>query len=535
MTISNQNRVAGPFLGGTGTALPFTFKVFFGTDLQVVRTDPSGNQTVLATGYSVALNADQNVSPGGNVNLSVDPGAGYTTTVVSNLQYLQAIVLTNFGAFLPTVINDAFDRLTIFSQQVLAITTRCVQIPVSDGSLTTTLPTAIVRASKILAFDASGNITISNITLAAIESGSVSAAASAAAALVSATNASASATTATNAAIAASASAAAAAASAAGFNIKGACRVATVANLSATYANGTAGAGATLTNNSTLAAISIDGVALNLGERVLVRQQSTAAQNGIYSVTTVGSGAVAWVLTRATDYDQASEIVEGTATVIEEGTTLVTTMWIMTTNTAITVGTTNITFTQLAGAALTYAANTVLANATASTAAAIGLAIAASQLLGRGPAGNIAAISLNNLITIVGTTLGINGGATGQRIGNSGGTPQWEYDYIPQNSKSAAYTTVLSDAGAHIYHPSADTTARTWTIDSNANVAYPIGTAITFVNDTSAGALTIAITSDTLVLMGAGTTGSRTLAASGIATALKVGATRWVISGTNLT
>jgi hypothetical protein len=106
---------------------------------------------------------------------------------------------------------------------------------------------------------------------------------------------------------------------------------------------------------------------------------------------------------------------------------------------------------------------------------------------------------------------------------------------VPQNSKSAAYTTVLTDAGKHIYHPGADTTARTWTIDSNANVAYPIGTALTFINDTSAGVITIAITSDTLVLAGAGTTGSRTLAASGIATAIKVAATRWMISGTNLT
>jgi hypothetical protein len=82
-----------------------------------------------------------------------------------------------------------------------------------------------------------------------------------------------------------------------------------------------------------------------------------------------------------------------------------------------------------------------------------------------------------------------------------------------QNSQSAAYTTVLADAGKHIYHPSADTTARTWTIDSNTNVAYPIGTAITFVNDISAGVITIAITSDTMYLAGAGTTGSRTLAA----------------------
>ena len=107
---------------------------------------------------------------------------------------------------------------------------------------------------------------------------------------------------------------------------------------------------------------------------------------------------------------------------------------------------------------------------------------------------------------------------------------------IPQNSQSAAYTTVLADSGKHIYHPAADTTARTWTIDSNANVAYPIGTAITFDNDYGAGALTIAITSDTMVLVGsAGSTGSRTLASGGQATAIKVTATRWRIGGTSLT
>lgn len=109
------------------------------------------------------------------------------------------------------------------------------------------------------------------------------------------------------------------------------------------------------------------------------------------------------------------------------------------------------------------------------------------------------------------------------------------YINVPQNSQSAAYTTVSADQGKHIYHPSADTTARTFTIDSNANVPYPVGTAITFVNDTSAGVVTIAITSDTLVLAGAGTTGSRTLAANGIATAIKMTSTRWMISGTVLT
>jgi hypothetical protein len=107
------------------------------------------------------------------------------------------------------------------------------------------------------------------------------------------------------------------------------------------------------------------------------------------------------------------------------------------------------------------------------------------------------------------------------------------FDAISQNSKSAAYTTVLGDAGKHILHPAADNNARTFTIDSNANVAYPVGTALTFVNEINT--VTIAITSDTMTLAGAGTTGSRTLAANGIATALKITSTKWIISGTGVT
>lgn len=107
------------------------------------------------------------------------------------------------------------------------------------------------------------------------------------------------------------------------------------------------------------------------------------------------------------------------------------------------------------------------------------------------------------------------------------------YSNIPQNSQSANYTTVLGDAQKHLFHPTADNNPRTFTIDSNANVPYPIGTAITFVNEINT--LTIAITSDTLVLAGAGTTGSRTLAAMGMATAIKKTSTSWIISGAGLT
>ena len=106
---------------------------------------------------------------------------------------------------------------------------------------------------------------------------------------------------------------------------------------------------------------------------------------------------------------------------------------------------------------------------------------------------------------------------------------------IPQNSQSTDYTLVASDAGKQILHPSADTTARTFTIPANGSVPFAVGTAVTFINQDSAGVVTIAITTDTMRLAGAGTTGSRTLAANGIATAVKVTSTEWIISGTGLT
>lgn len=124
-------------------------------------------------------------------------------------------------------------------------------------------------------------------------------------------------------------------------------------------------------------------------------------------------------------------------------------------------------------------------------------------------------------------------GTTGKLLKN--GVTVAEIKRITQNSQSTAYTLVLADAGRHILHPSADTTARTFTIPANSSVAFPIGTAVTFVNQNAAGVVTIAITTDTMRLAGAGTTGSRTLAANGVATAIKITSTEWIISGTGLT
>jgi hypothetical protein len=106
------------------------------------------------------------------------------------------------------------------------------------------------------------------------------------------------------------------------------------------------------------------------------------------------------------------------------------------------------------------------------------------------------------------------------------------YMGVPQSSAATtgSYTIVAADAGEHIY----STATRTITIPANASVAFPVGTAISFVAATGA-TVTIAITSDTLLLAGAGTTGSRTLAPFGMATAIKITSTSWIISGNGLT
>jgi hypothetical protein len=114
------------------------------------------------------------------------------------------------------------------------------------------------------------------------------------------------------------------------------------------------------------------------------------------------------------------------------------------------------------------------------------------------------------------------------------GTDSVGFRNVPINSQSAAYTAVLADSGKAILHPSTDANARTFTIPANASVAYPLGTVLTFINMTSQ-VVTIAITSDTMYLAGPGTTGSRSLAQYGMASAIKMTSTTWIISGSGLT
>ena len=137
---------------------------------------------------------------------------------------------------------------------------------------------------------------------------------------------------------------------ASGLDLKCSSHAATTANLSADYNNGSSGVGATLTNNSTQAALSIDGQTMVADERALIKDQSSGAQNGIYTVSTVGDASTNWVLTRATDFDTSTEITSGAFTFVETGSSYADSGWVMTTDGSVTVGTTSLSWTQFSGA-----------------------------------------------------------------------------------------------------------------------------------------------------------------------------------------
>lgn len=157
MTISSTTRQAGPYAGNdVTTVFPFAFKVFAAADLLVVETDADDVQTelVLTTDYSVSLNGDQNVSPGGSITRVGALPAGYELLITSDMDALQPTNLTNAGGFYPKVINDALDRLTILVQQVGYLSRRALLLPFGETNLT--IPSIANRASKGLGFDANG-------------------------------------------------------------------------------------------------------------------------------------------------------------------------------------------------------------------------------------------------------------------------------------------------------------------------------------------------------------------------------------------
>ena len=149
-----------------------------------------------------------------------------------------------------------------------------------------------------------------------------------------------------------------------GLKYHAACQLATTAALpSCTYSNGAAGVGATLTATAN-AALTIDSVAVTVGQRILVKNQVAGLQNGVYDVTQTGSGAAPFILTRATDYNTGgtayNQVNTGDYLFVQLGTTNANSSWVQTTLQPITIGTTALVFTQFSAGATSYTAGTGL-------------------------------------------------------------------------------------------------------------------------------------------------------------------------------
>ena len=133
---------------------------------------------------------------------------------------------------------------------------------------------------------------------------------------------------------------------AAGLSWKEACQAATTANLTATFVNN-GGTGDTLTNSGTQAAFVVDGYTASVNDRIVVKNQTTTYENGVYVVTSIGSTTTNWVLTRSTDFETAAEAA-GAAVFVENGTTQANTQWVQI-DTVTTFDSSPIVFTQLSG------------------------------------------------------------------------------------------------------------------------------------------------------------------------------------------
>jgi len=211
-----------------------------------------------------------------------------------------------------------------------------------------------------------------------------------------------------------------------GLDVKASVRVATTANLSATYNN----SNGTLTASSN-GAISIDGVTLSVGDRVLVKDQTSQVQNGIYKVTTTGGASAAFVLTRTPDADEASEVTGGAFTFVEEGTANADNGYVATHNGTPTLGTTNITFDQFSGAGqisagdgLSKTGNTIDVNVDDSSIeiAADTLQVKALGITNAMLAGSIANAKLTNSTITMAADSGSNAVDLGDTFTLTGGT-----------------------------------------------------------------------------------------------------------------
>ena len=172
MSLENVPRKAGPFVGnGVTKTFSFDFKVFQEADVEVRLSDSTeefSTESVLEpdTDYTVDLNENQDESPGGTVTLTEAVSEGRRLTVLSNIVPDQQIVLTNHDGFLPSVLNDGFDKAVALIQELQEEVSRAVIVPATQDAV----PTEVAHALLVARDDAEKAAEAAETAQAAAES-----------------------------------------------------------------------------------------------------------------------------------------------------------------------------------------------------------------------------------------------------------------------------------------------------------------------------------------------------------------------------
>lgn len=297
---------------------------------------------------------------------------------------------------------------------------------------------------------------------------------------------------------------------ASGINFHAACNYATTTALAAnTYNNGSSGVGATLTANANGVLI-IDGytfLSTDIGKRILVKNESTGANNGIYTLTQEGTLLQPYILTRATDYDTSgtgiNEIDQGDMVLIISGTTNSNTSWVQQTPLPITVGTTALVFIQFA-AVQTYTAGT-------------GLTLSTNQfsITNIGTAGTYGSASVVPVLTtnaqgqvtaVTNTTIAISGSAVSGNISGSAGNVTGVVAVLNGGTGQTSYT----DGQLLIGNSTGNTLTKS-TLTAGTGISITNGGGSITINATNAGAVT-SVTGTSPVVSSGGATPNISLA-----------------------
>lgn len=295
MTISTDLKRVQYNGNGVTTAFTFASRVLDASHVKCIVTNSLGVDTtlILNTDYTVAGVGGTSAT----INTTVAVASGSVLTISRNVPFTQTADYIPNSQFPAETHENALDKLTMIDQQQQDAVDRSLKFPETDPtSLVATLPSAANRANKVLAFDSSGNLSTTTTDAANVVAAQA-------------------------AADAAAASAALAQATAAGFKQKNSCRAASTANV-----------------NIASAPASIDTITLAVNDRVLLKNQTTTSQNGIYQFN--GTGAA---LTRTTDANTWAQLISASVAV-DQGATNADSLWFCPVDTGGTLGVTAVTF-----------------------------------------------------------------------------------------------------------------------------------------------------------------------------------------------